>query len=91
MLSAETVIVRRPEPLTAPVDAELVMLDTRKSLYFGLDRVGRRIWDLLEEPRSIGALCATLEGEFEVAPERCRADVLAFVEQMREADLVEVR
>jgi coenzyme PQQ synthesis protein D (PqqD) len=90
-LALETVIARRPDPLTAPVDDELVMLDTRKSVYFGLDRIGRRIWDLLDQPRPIGALCKTLEGEFDVSPETCRDDVLAFVGQMAEAGLVEVR
>jgi hypothetical protein len=90
-LGIDTVIARRPDPLTAPVDGELVMLDPRKSVYFGLDRIGHRIWDLLERPQSIGELCGTLEREFEVSPETCQADVLAFVDRMAQADLVEVR
>lgn len=87
----DTVIARRAGPMTALVDDELVMLDPDRSAYFGLDRIGRRIWDLLEEPQSLGTLCATLGREFEVAPERCRADVVAFLETMREAELVELR
>jgi hypothetical protein len=90
-LSLDTVIARRPGPLTAPVDGELVLLETGQSMYFGLDRIGRRIWDLLEQPQSVAALCGTLEGEFEVEPETCRADVLAFVEEMEQARLLEVR
>jgi hypothetical protein len=39
-LSPETVVARREEPLTAPVDDELVMLDPRQSRYYGLDRIG---------------------------------------------------
>ena len=90
-LSLDTVIARLPGPLTAPVDGELVMLDTRKSLYFGLDSIGHRIWNLLDEPRTVGALCETLGREYDVSPEACRADVLAFLDQMEQAELVEVR
>ena len=88
-LSPETVVARRTEPLTAPVDDEMVMLDPRLSRYYGLDRIGQRIWELLERPRSVGELCAALEGEFAVSADTCRTDVLAFLEQLQEAELLE--
>jgi hypothetical protein len=90
-LLPDAVVVRRAEPLTAAVDDELVMLDPRSSQYFALDPVGHRVWELLAEPRSVASLCSTLEGEFEVAPEDCRADVLAFLEQLQKAELLDVR
>lgn len=90
-LSIEAVVARREEPLTAPVDGDLVMLDPRRSVYFGLDSVGRRIWNMLEEPRSLQALCAELQARFDVPEETCRADVLAFIQQLLEAELIEIR
>jgi hypothetical protein len=89
--SLEAVVARRAEPLTAPVDGELVMLEPGSSRYFGLDAIGNRIWELIEHPRSLGDLCDTLQTEFEVTGETCRADVLAFVRQLEEAELVEIR
>lgn len=89
-LSLDTVVARRAEPLTAAVDGELVMLDPRNSRYFGLDSVGHRIWELLERPQSVGALCAALEARFDVTAEACRADVLAFLEQLADAELVDI-
>jgi len=53
-------------------------------LYYGLDAVGGRIWQLLDTPRTVGDICIALGEEFEVDDETCRADVLGFV-----ADLVE--
>jgi coenzyme PQQ synthesis protein D (PqqD) len=90
-LAPEAIVARRGEPLTAAVDGELVMLDTRQSLYFGLDAIGYRIWALLEQPCSIAALCVALCEEFDVPAETCQADVLAFLEQMEQAELVEIR
>jgi Coenzyme PQQ synthesis protein D (PqqD) len=90
-LSPETIVARRPEPLTAEVHDELVMLDPRQSAYFGLDRIGKRVWELLERPQSVNQLCGDLKDEFDVTFEDCRADVLALLEQLREAELLEVR
>ena len=90
-LSLQTIVARRDEPLTARVDDDLVMLDPRQSRYFGVDPTGRRIWELLEEPRSVESLCTALQDEFEVSAETCRADVLAFLEQMSDAGLLETR
>ena len=89
-LSLDSVVARRAEPLTATVDGEMVMLDPRNSLYFGLDSVGRRIWELLERPQPVDALCAAIEEQFDVTAETCRADVLAFLEQLADAELVDI-
>jgi hypothetical protein len=90
-LSPEAVVARRAEPLTATVDGELVMLDPRTSRYFALDAIGLRVWELLEQPRSVAAVCEALQDEFDVSQEACRRDVLAFLEQLQQAELLEVR
>lgn len=90
-LSLDTVVARSEEPLTAEVDQELVMLDPRDSRYYGLDPIGRRIWELLERPRPVDELCAALQDEFDVPPETCRSDVFAFLEQLSDARLLEIR
>jgi Coenzyme PQQ synthesis protein D (PqqD) len=90
-LTLESVVARSGKLLTAPVDGDLVMLDTESSRYFGLDPIGHRIWELLEEPSSVEALCSAMEAEFEVSPETCEEDVLGFLGELEEANLVEVR
>jgi hypothetical protein len=90
-LSTATVLVRSPDPLAARVDDEIVMLDTRHTAYFGLDGAGVVIWDLLDQPLSIEAVCAHLIQEYEVDLDTCRRDVLAFAAELVDAGLVEVR
>jgi hypothetical protein len=89
-LEPATVVQRSQEPVTTSLDEELVMLDLRQSRYFGVDAIGHRVWDLMEQPVSVSDLCAALEREFDVTPNQCRNDVLAFLEQLREADLIEI-
>jgi Coenzyme PQQ synthesis protein D (PqqD) len=81
-------LIRSAEPLTALVDDDTVMFSPEQGAYFGLDAIGTRVWQLLEEPRSLEDVCATLRGEFDVDEETCRRDVEDLIEQLREASLV---
>jgi Coenzyme PQQ synthesis protein D (PqqD) len=89
VVDLETRVVRRSEPLTAEVDGETVMFHPDAGSYFALGTVGTRVWDLIAEPRSVGDVCATLRAEFDVDEEACREQVLAFVREMHEKNLVE--
>ena len=77
-----TVIARSPEILEAELDGETVMMSIEQGEYYGLDQVGTSIWSLLAEPRSVAELCAALVEEYEVDPEICQRDVIAFLEQL---------
>jgi hypothetical protein len=91
MLSDTAILVRSREPLTAKAEGQTVMFDAAKGKYFGLAGVGGRIWELLEQPRSVTELCEIVSAEFEVNAADCRADVIPFLGDLREAGLVEVR
>ena len=89
-LSMNTVVVRCSGPITHEMDGELVMLDPRQSMYFALDSIGGRIWELLQQPQQVDALCRLLSEEFDAPVATCRADVLAFLAQLVDADLVSI-
>lgn len=77
--SKQVIVTRSADWLTARVGDELMMMSASHGEYIGLSAVGARIWELLETPRSVDALCAQLQQEFEVGPETCRADVERFI------------
>lgn len=75
-------VKRQGDWLAAKVGDELVMMSAEKGNYLGLSEVGARIWELLETPRAIDEICTKLEAEFDVAPETCRAEVEAFLNEL---------
>jgi hypothetical protein len=76
----QVMMVRRQgDWLSAKVGDELVMMSAEKGNYLGLSAVGARIWELIETPSDLDAICAQCQAEFEVAPEVCRAEVEAFL------------
>ncbi|MCB0047278.1 MAG: PqqD family protein [Caldilineaceae bacterium] len=91
MVNSSSVAVRAEDVLTAKIDNELVMVRLESNGYFGLDAIGRRIWELLEEPCSVGRLCAVLVDEYDVEPATCEADVVHFLSKLEEFGVVNIQ
>ncbi len=69
---------------------EGVLLQLQTGTYYGLNAVGRRIWELLAQPRTVEEICAAILEEFEVEPARCENDVIAILQQLQAAQLIQV-
>ena len=67
---------------------EAVVLNLDTGVYYGLDVVGTQIWKLLQEPRSLAELRDLVVDEFDVAPDRCEADLHPFVGLLNSHGLV---
>jgi hypothetical protein len=72
------------------VDQEIVLLNMKGNNYISLDAIGRRIWELLENPAMVNDLCKQLGEEFEGTQEQISADVLSFLEELEREGLVRV-
>ncbi len=73
------------------MDRAAVLANAEKQLYFGVNRVGARIWALLEQPRTVSALVQTLASEFAVDEVICRRDTEEFLRHLMAKNLVAVR
>jgi hypothetical protein len=77
--------------MASRIGDELAVLDLDRSVYYGLDPVGARIWELLQAPIALSAVRDAMVAEFEVDPAVAGADLIALVEQLRKQQLVTVR
>lgn len=81
-------IRRTDDVLAAPLHDTLLMMSVTQGRYYGLQGVGGRIWELLEQPTTEAALVERLVAEYEVAPEVCAEQVAAFLQGLRERRLL---
>jgi hypothetical protein len=81
-------VARVSNLMSSRVDQEIVIMNIANSNYVALDEIGRRIWDLLEEPCLIDTLCQQLSREYQEDMEVVSADVLAFLDEMKDEGLV---
>lgn len=78
-LTLESVIARSPDVIVAGLDKGLAMMRLESNAYYTLDDIGTAIWQLVEQPMTVGAVCAALEQRYAVSAEQCQVDVLAFL------------
>ena len=71
------------------LEGEAVVLNLKTGRYFGLDPVGTRIWQLLND-HSLREILGLLVTEYEAGEQQVREDLLRLVEQLREKQLVRV-
>lgn len=87
-LSPVISVVRNSTAATAEVDGQLVALDVTKGTCYGLNRVATRIWQLIEQPTTVGQVVASLLGEYDVEPALCEAQTLELFDDLLAAGLI---
>ena len=85
------VIKRNPDLLLAQLDDEVALMSIEHGSYFGLKNTARRIWELLEQPKSVGELRALLLLEDSAPHDQIMTDLVTFLKKMDEKGLVSIK
>jgi hypothetical protein len=89
-IALSTRIKRCPDQVSTELNGEVAILNLKSSQYYGLDLVGAVAWDSLSEPRQVDDICRAIMDRFDVEESVCRVDVLALLECLAKAGLIEV-
>lgn len=87
-MNDQTILKRKSGLMTANMNGSAVMMDIATGKYYNLGETGGHIWELLEQPTTLSNLIQMLTTEYDVSAERCRADVLSFLQQLVDRDLL---
>jgi hypothetical protein len=89
-LSDDAVVKASGAQVSSEVNGEAVTLNLKSGVYFSLNAVGSRIWQLLQKPSSVGDIRAVIEREYEVEAEQCERDVMSLLNKLASKGLIEV-
>jgi hypothetical protein len=84
-------IVAANDLLSTEFGDEVVILNLRDGVYYGLEDVGTRIWQLLQRPVSVLAIREALVADFDVDSARCERDLRLLLTDLAARGLVEIR
>lgn len=73
---------RRDGWLAAYVGEELVMMSAESGAYLGLNEVGAKVWEMIDQPKTLPDICTALASEFETTPQACQPEVEAFLTEL---------
>lgn len=83
-----SVVKAASDQVSCMIKGEAVILNLRDGLYYGLDVVGARIWDLIQEPQPVSTIADALLAEFDVEPEVCQRELIALLNELAQAGMV---
>jgi Coenzyme PQQ synthesis protein D (PqqD) len=72
------------------LQGEAVVLNLKSGVYFGLDPVGTRIWQLFAAHELLSEIAHAIVAEYDVTEDRSAADLLALVTDLERNGLVTV-
>jgi hypothetical protein len=76
--------------LSQDLNGEVVLLNLKTGVYFGLDPIGSRVWELLAGNAEVARILEVLLSEYDVPRDRCSEDLVALITKLQEHQLVTV-
>ena len=89
-ISDRSIVVAAKDQVSCDLAGETAILNIKNGVYYGLDPLGARIWNLMQEPRAVSEIQATISGEYDVEPERWARDLQVLLEKLLAEGLIEV-
>ncbi|KJR46647.1 hypothetical protein UF75_2941 [Desulfosporosinus sp. I2] len=83
-------VVQATDVVAADMDGETVMMRIKSGMYYGLDDVGSRIWELIATPRQISQVIDILMEEYDVERSKCQANTLELMNQLYDEGLIKI-
>lgn len=81
---------RAPHVVFTRLDEDWLAFDSEAGYCYSLNEVAGCVWDMLDRPMALQAVCDRLCVSYVVDEETCRRDVLALLQQLAAFGLVQV-
>ena len=89
VLKSSKIVVAK-DNVWCDVGGEAVVLNVQSGIYYGLNSVGARVWNLIQRPTTVNTLLENLLEAYEVAPERCEGDLICLLQDLVAKNLIMV-
>ena len=89
-VSCRTRVVAIKDEVSCKLGEEAAILGLKNSVYYGLNPVGARVWELLRQPRTAEEISRAIVSEYDVGADRAQSDLLEFLQGMLAEGLIEI-
>lgn len=90
-ITASSVLIASGDQASSSLGDETVVLDLVKRVYYELDVVGTLIWNLVQEPVSVTAVCQAVAEAFGIDVAQAEQDVVPFLNGLASQGFLTVR
>jgi hypothetical protein len=76
------------EVVTQEIAGETVVLDLNSESYFGLDQIGTRLWQLLQQQKNLQGITEIMLNEYDVEEKQLQNDLQKLVSELVDEGLI---
>lgn len=88
MMSLHSRVRIQDDVLFQELQGEAVLLNLTTGVYLGLDQIGTRVWQVLQEDGELNRVMEVMLQEYDVTQEKLAEDLLNLVGQMEKQGLL---
>jgi hypothetical protein len=88
--AAESRLVLSKDQLSCDLAGEAAIVNLKNGVYYGLDAVGARVWNLMREPVTIQTIIDSLLEVYAVERATLQSDIHRFLHQLFAQGLIEI-
>lgn len=89
-ISDSSVISVTKEAVHCDVEDEVVILEMKEGIYYGLNPVGAFIWNIIKEPKTVAEIRDAVLEEYDVEKEVCEKDLMELLRELLGKGLIGV-
>jgi hypothetical protein len=90
-LGLNSIVTCVKQQVSCDLSGEVVILNLADGVYYGLNAVGARIWQMIEEPRSVSEIHRSLLEEYDIDPQVCEIQLFTLLRDLAAHGLLEVK
>jgi len=72
------------------IDNEYVLLNMKTELYFGLNDIGARVWQIISQEGTTDTLIEKIMAEYEVSADALKADISELLNELSKEQLISI-
>jgi hypothetical protein len=91
VISGDTIMVVAREQVSCDLGGEVAILNLKNGVYYGLNPIGAKIWNMLQKPAKMNTMRDVILDEYEVEPKQCEHDLLSILQQLISEGLIEIK
>lgn len=91
MLSPSSIIVASHHQVSSDLAGEAVSRELNAGEYYGLNQVGASVWDLIQQPRTVGQMRDALLQKYDVERACCERNLDQLLNDLNAAGLIDIQ
>lgn len=89
-MNSNSIVSIKDNFVSSESDNELFLMSLENNSYYGLDEIGKRVFEIIQKPLSFSEIVQILMNEYDVDEETCKTDLENFFNSLHKENIINI-